>query len=111
MLEAIAFATLCFILAPKGSPVSFRLRKGAGGAILFIALFQSYTILQPLLPSEINNLLHSTIWGVLFAYAIPTQHHPKKQSNKEQGDDEDDEKERSPKVGVEEGKPPTSALS
>jgi hypothetical protein len=108
--EATAYAILCFILAPKGSPIPFRLKKGAGGAILFVALFLSYTILQPLLPTEIDHLLHSTIWGVLFAYAVPTEHHPKKKSNKEQGDDEDDKKHTCPKVGVEEGTPPTFTL-
>jgi len=108
--EAIAYAILCFILAPKGSPISYRLKRKAGGAILFIALFQSYAILQPLLPTEIDNLLHSTIWGVLFAYAVPTEHHPKKKCDKEQGDDEDDKEHRSPKVGVEEGTPPTFTL-
>jgi hypothetical protein len=106
MMEAIAFGVLCFILA-IGSPVPYRLKKGAGGAILFLTLFQSYAVLQPLLPTDIDHLLHSTIWGVLFAYAVPSQHHPKKESDKEQGDDEDDEEERSPKVGVEEGTPPT----
>ncbi len=71
MMETIAYAILCFILTPKGSPALSRLKKGAGGAVLFIALFKSYAILQPLLPPEIDHLLHSTVWGVLFAYAVP----------------------------------------
>jgi len=70
MIEAVAFATICVLLC-KDCALCDRLKKGAWGAILFLALFQSYTILQPLLPTEIDPLLHSTVWGVLFAYAVP----------------------------------------
>jgi hypothetical protein len=112
MMEAIAFGAICFILAPKGSPLAQRLKKGAGGAILFVALFQSYSVLQPLLPSEIDHLLHSTIWGVLFAYAVPNpQNRTKVENKEEQGDaDEKNDERREVKVGTEEGKPPTFTL-
>jgi hypothetical protein len=108
--EATAFAIICFILAPKGSPILHRLKRGAGGAILYIALFQSYSILHPLLPTELGYLLHSTIWGALFAYATPNlpvrrgANGDTDEGKKEQGDDGKDDKEkkehRSPKVGV-----------
>jgi hypothetical protein len=117
-MEAIAFATICFILAPKGSPILHRLKKGAGGAILYIALFQSYHILRPLLPTELGYLLHSAIWGALFAYAtpnLPLRNSSTDEGKKEQGDnrqhDEEKKEHRSPKVGVQEGTPPTSTLT
>jgi hypothetical protein len=69
MIEPIAFGVICFILTPNG--FFRRLKKGVGGTILYTVLIQSYTVLQPLLPTEIDELLHSTIWGVLFAYAVP----------------------------------------
>jgi hypothetical protein len=121
--EAIAFAIICFILAPKGS-LCHRLKKGAGGAILYIALFQSYHILHPLLPTELGYVLHSTIWGALFAYATPNlplrtvrngTNGSTDEGKKEQGDDRQNDEEkkehRSPKVGVQEGTPPTSTLT
>jgi len=70
MIEAVAFATICVLLC-KDCVLCERLKKGAWGAVLFIALHHSYAVLQPLLPTEIDYLLHSTVWGVLFAYAVP----------------------------------------
>ena len=70
MIEAVAYAIVCFVIC-KACSVRDRLLKAGKGAILFIALFFAYNTLQPLLPAEIDHLLYSTIWGVLFAYAVP----------------------------------------
>jgi hypothetical protein len=110
MIEAIAYAIVCFIIC-KTCSLCDRLKKACKGATLFIALSFSYNTLHPLLPQEIDHLLYTTIWGVLFAYAVPTEQQPKKKSDKEQGDDEDDKKHRSPKIGVEGEIPPTSTLT
>ena len=72
MIEAVAYAIVCFIICKTCTPRD-RLIKAGKGAILFITLFFAYNTLQPLLPEEIDHLLHSTIWGVLFAYAVPNQ--------------------------------------
>jgi hypothetical protein len=69
-MEAIAFAIICYFLCKDCSRAE-RWKKAGGGAVLFIALFLSYNTLQPLLPTEIDTILHSTIWGVLCAYAVP----------------------------------------
>jgi len=97
MIEAVAFAIICFTIY-NGCTVYDRLKKGAGGAILFVALFQSYTILQPLLSDEIDHLLHSTIWGVLFAYAVPnnTKATDKKQEDNDKDKAVDDDVEKEP---------------
>jgi hypothetical protein len=87
MIEAVAFGVICFIIC-NGCTFYDRLKKGAWGAVLFVALFHSYTILQPLLPEEIDHLLHSTIWGVLFAYAVPNQ----TKSTDENKEDSDEDK-------------------
>jgi len=71
MIEAIAYAIVCFVIC-KTCSLRDRLIKAGKGAILFIALFFAYNTLQPLLPAEIDHLLYTTIWGVLFAYAVPT---------------------------------------
>jgi hypothetical protein len=84
MIEAIAFAVICYFLCHNCSTHK-RLKKAVGGAILFIILFFSYNTLQPLLPTEIDHLLHSSIWGVLFAYAVPNQ---TKSKNKQQETEE-----------------------
>ena len=88
MIEAIAFATVCFIIC-KDCTFCDRLKKGAWGAVLFIALHHSYTVLQPLLPEEIDHLLHSTVWGVLFAYAVPNQ---TKRTDEDKEDRDEDQK-------------------
>jgi hypothetical protein len=105
MVETIAFATICFFLA--GGAFGYRLKKGAGGAILFVALHYSYTILSPLLPTEIDNLLHSTVWGVLFAYAVPTEQ-SKKMDEEPENDGEEDGEEKDPE---EDSTPPISDLN
>ena len=87
MIEAIAYITICFFIC-NACTFWNRLKKAGGGAIVFIALFQSYNILHPLLPTEIDSLLHSTIWGVLFAYAVPNQ--PKSTDKKKEDRDEDE---------------------
>jgi len=70
MIEAVAYAIVCFVICKSCTPRD-RLLKAGKGAILFIALFFAYETLQPLLPAEIDHLLYTTIWGVLFAYAVP----------------------------------------
>jgi len=70
MIEAVAYAIVCFVICKSCTPRD-RLMKACKGAILFIALFFAYNTLQPLLPAEIDHLLYTTIWGVLFAYAVP----------------------------------------
>jgi len=102
MIEAIAFATVCFIIC-KDCTFCDRLKKGAGGAILFVALFQSYNILQPLLPTEIDHLLHSTVWGVLFAYAVPNSTKGTDKAEKDHNEDQ--------KVDGEEQEAPNSTLN
>jgi hypothetical protein len=71
MIETVAYAIVCFIIC-KTCTLRDRLIKAGKGAILFIALFFAYNTLHPLLPEEIDHLLYTTIWGVLFAYAVPT---------------------------------------
>jgi hypothetical protein len=86
MIEVIAYTIICFIICNHCTSYD-RWKKAGGGTILFVALFQSYNILQPLLPTEIDHLLHSTIWGVLFAYAVPNQ--TKGTDKKNENHDED----------------------
>ncbi len=94
MIEAIAFAIICYVLCKDCAPYD-RLKKAVGGAILFAVLFYAYNTLQPLLPTEIDHLLHSTIWGVLFAYAVPNHTKRKNEENetkeKEDGVDKETE--------------------
>jgi hypothetical protein len=87
MIEVIAYTVICFIICNNCTPCA-RWKKAGKGAILFVALFHSYNILHPLLPTEIDNLLHSTIWGVLFAYAVPNP--SKKVDEKEEHCDKKD---------------------
>jgi hypothetical protein len=95
MIEAVAFASICFVLCNGCTPRD-RLKKAGGGAILFLALFHAYNILQPLLPSEVDAILHSTIWGVLCAYAVPTANPSKKEDEKNEDCDEKDDEEKKP---------------
>ena len=105
MIEAIAFASICFILC-NGCTFRDRLKKAGGGAILFLALFHAYNILQPLLPSEVDAILHSAIWGVLCAYAVPNP--SKKMDEKGENCDEKDDEEKKPQKDE---TPPTSDLN
>jgi hypothetical protein len=82
MIETVAFTIICFILC-NDCTTCVRLKKAGGGAILFIVSIFSYNTLQPLLPTQIDHLLHSTIWGFLFAYAVPN---PSKKENKKDED-------------------------
>ena len=97
MIEAVAYAIVCFIICKTCTPRD-RLIKAGKGAILFIALFFAYNTLQPLLPEEIDHLLHSTIWGVLFAYAVPnsTKGTDKAEENRNEDQKVDDEKQEAP---------------
>lgn len=97
MIEAIAYAVICFIIC-NNCTARERWKKAGGGATLFIALFYSYNTLQPLLPSEIDAILHSTIWGVLCAYAVPNS--PKKVDEQSEDCDKKGE-DRDKKDGVE----------
>jgi len=72
MIETIAYAVVCFVIC-KNCSTRDRVMKAGRGAILFFALFSAYNTLQPLLPTEIDHLLYTTVWGVLFAYAVPTE--------------------------------------
>jgi hypothetical protein len=95
MIEAIAYAIVCFIICKSCSPRD-RLKKAGKGAILFIALFFAYDTLQPLLPEEIDHLLYSTIWGVLFAYAVPTEKERREDNKERKDDNEQDGVEKKP---------------
>ena len=93
MIEAVAYAIVCFVIC-KTCSFRDRLLKAGKGAILFIALFFAYNTLQPLLPEEIDHLLYTTIWGVLFAYAVPAD---KACQIKDKDDNEKDGVEKEPK--------------
>jgi hypothetical protein len=98
MIEAVAFGVICFIICNTCS-LSDRLKKGAGGTLLFFALFQAYNTLQPLLPSEVDAILHSTIWGVLCAYAVPNGRNgqqSKKTDEAIKGEGEKDDEKKEP---------------
>jgi len=97
MIEAIAYTVICFIIC-NNCNTRDRLKKAGKGAILFIALFFAYNTLQPLLPEEIDHLLHSTVWGVLFAYAVPnsTKGTDEKKEDRDEDQKVDDEKQEAP---------------
>jgi len=97
MVETVAYAIICFVIC-NDCTTRDRLKKASGGTILFLALFSAYNTLQPLLPSEIDHLLHSTIWGVLFAYAVPnsTQGTDKKQEDGDENKKVDDDEQKEP---------------
>jgi len=97
MIEAIAYTVICFIICNNCNTCD-RLKKAGGGAILFVALFQSYNILQPLLPTEIDHLLHSTVWGMLFAYAVPNSTKGTDKAEEDRNEDQkvDDEEQEAP---------------
>jgi hypothetical protein len=92
MIEAVAYAIVCFVICKSCTPRD-RLKKAGKGAILFVALFFAYNTLQPLLPEEIDHLLYTTIWGVLFAYAVPTD---KECLNQPKNDNKKDGAEKQP---------------
>jgi hypothetical protein len=102
MIETVAFTIICFILC-KDCTTYARLKKAGGGAILFIVSIFAYNTLHPLLPTEIDHLLHSTIWGVLFAYAVPNI--TKKTDKKNENDD------KNKKVDNDSQKEPNSTLN
>ena len=93
---AIAYAIVCFVIC-KTCFLRDRLKKAGEGAILFIALFFAYNTLQPLLPKEIDHLLYTTIWGVLFAYAVPTDKSCQISHEKDEDDNKKDGVEKEPK--------------
>jgi hypothetical protein len=109
MIEAIAFGVICFIIC-NTCPLSTRLKKGAGGTLLFFALFQSYNTLQPLLPSEVDAILHSTVWGVLCAYAVPSSRVYKASKKVDEKNENGDEKDCVQKETREEKSPSISEL-
>jgi len=96
MVEAVAYAIVCFVICKSCTPRD-RLIKAGKGAILFIALFFAYNILQPLLPEEIDHLLYSTIWGVLFAFAVPTDKASQVKNEEGKDGNEQDGVEKEPK--------------
>jgi hypothetical protein len=96
MIEAIAYAIICFVIC-KSCSFRDRLIKAGKGAILFIALFFAYNILQPLLPEEIDHLLYTTIWGVLFAFAVPTDKASQTKDEKDKDDNEQKGVKKKPK--------------
>jgi hypothetical protein len=98
MIEAVAYAIVCFIIC-KTCSFRDRLLKAGKGAVLFIALFFAYNTLQPLLPEEIDHLLYTTIWGVLFAYAVPTDKASQVENEKSKDDNEKDDVEKEPQKG------------
>jgi len=109
MVEVVAFAVICYFLCKDCSRAE-RWKKAGGGAIIFVVLFSAYNTLQPLLPTEIDHLLHSTIWGVLFAYAVPNS--SKKMDEKDEDcDKKDDKKESVEKTPQEDETPPISDLN
>ena len=95
MIEAVAYAIVCFVIC-KACSFRDRLKKAGGGAILFIALFFAYNTLQPLLPAEIDHLLYTTIWGVLFAYAVPNDKACQISHEQSKNDSEKDNIEKKP---------------
>jgi hypothetical protein len=95
MIEAVAYAIVCFVICKTCTPRD-RLKKACKGAILFIALFFAYETLQPLLPEEIDHLLYTTIWGVLFAYAVPTDKECHKSHEQSKNNSEKDGVEKKP---------------
>ena len=96
MVEAIAYAIVCAVIC-KTCSYRERLKKAGGGAILFITLFFAYNTLQPLLPAEIDHLLYTTIWGVLFAYAVPTDKACHMNNKKDKNHNEKESIEEKPK--------------
>ena len=99
MIEAIAYAIVCFVIC-KTCSFRDRLQKAGKGTILFITLFFAYNTLQPLLPEEIDHLLYTTIWGVLFAYAVPADKEcRKKMDEKDESHNEKDDEEKPPQKG------------
>jgi len=97
MIEAVAYAIVCFVVCKTCTPRD-RLLKAGKGAILFIALFFAYNTLQPLLPVEIDHLLYSTLWGVLFAYAVPVNNENNKDDNEKDGVEKKPEKDQDPPI-------------
>jgi len=95
MIEAVAYAIVCFVVCKTCTPRD-RLLKAGKGAILFIALFFAYNTLQPLLPVEIDHLLYSTLWGVLFAYAVPSNKASEMNNEKNKDNNEKDGVEKKP---------------
>jgi len=95
MIEAVAYAIVCFVICKTCTPRD-RLIKAGKGAILFIALFFAYNTLQPLLPAEIDHLLYTTIWGVLFAYAVPTDKECQRKDEQSENNSEKDGVEKKP---------------
>jgi len=110
MVEAIAFGVICFVICNTCS-LSERLKKGAGGILLFFALFQSYNTLQPLLPSEVDAILHSAIWGVLCAYAVPSSRACKASEKMDEKDENCDKEDGEEKKPQEAKTPPISDLN
>jgi len=110
MIEAIAFGVICYAICNTCS-LSERTKKGAGGTLLFFALFQSYNTLQPLLPPEVDAILHSVIWGVLCAYAVPFSPACKVSKKMDEKDKNCDEKDCIQKEPQEPKTPPTSDLN
>ena len=109
MIEAIAFGVICFVICNTCS-LSDRLKKGAGGILLFFALFQSYNTLQPLLPPEVDAILHSTVWGVLCAYAVPSSRACKASEKMDEKDENCDKKDCVQKEPQEDKTPLSSEL-
>jgi hypothetical protein len=110
MIEAIAYGVICFFIC-NTCFLSERLKKGACGTLLFFALSQAYNTLQPLLPPQVDAVLHSTIWGVLCAYAVPSSPACKVSQKTDEKDENYKEKDGVEKQPEKDETPPISDLN